>query len=133
MEIARAIKDEGRDARRELTIKFFDQSRRGRETQLSAPISRVEHGQFERLISPGVVEIEMKSLAQNYFGARGRKRLSLCLAMRRFSAASVRFGSIRKASSYSIMACDVLPSRRSKLPRLLWTSARLGSSRAASR
>jgi len=51
---------------------------------------------------------------------RDWKRVSLDFATRRFSAASVSVGSIRNASSYWIMACEVLPSRRSKLPRLLW-------------
>src|SRR5437764_15299925 len=123
------IKVEGREVRagleyrRNFAIKFFGQSRRVRETHFHPPIARVEHGQIERLISPGVVEIEMKSLAQNYFRGRDPNRESLALAVRRFSASSVRFGSTCKAASYWMMAYDVLPSRSSKLSTLLSTSA----------
>jgi len=120
MEIARTIEYERRESLRVFVIKFLDQTWRCREAQLRAPIVRIELLQIQRFISPRVVEIKMQRASQkNYFGVCALNRVSLALAARRFSSASVSFGSSRNASSYCKIACEVLPSRKSKLPKLL--------------
>src|SRR5580700_10958378 len=60
MEVARAIQEEWRDALRELLVKLFDQPRRRGKPQARTPLARIKYRQVERLISPGVVEIQMK-------------------------------------------------------------------------
>ncbi|HEV3243535.1 MAG TPA: hypothetical protein VGZ31_03895 [Chthoniobacterales bacterium] len=65
MEVARAIQEEWRDALRELLVKLFDQPRRRGKPQARTPLARIKYRQVERLISPGVVEIQMKCAIQN--------------------------------------------------------------------
>ncbi len=120
MKVARAAEYKRREPQRVFVMKFLDQSRRRREAQSRAPVARIDRWQVQWLISPRVVEIKMQSASQkNYFGVCALNRVSLALATRRFSSASVSFGSRRNASSYCKIACEVLPSRKSKLPKLL--------------
>jgi hypothetical protein len=51
-----------------LPIKLFDQPRRRRKSQAWTPLAHIEYRQVERLISPGVIEIEMKCAVQNNYG-----------------------------------------------------------------
>jgi hypothetical protein len=46
-------------------VKFFDQTRWRAKPQARTPIVRIDERQIERLISPSVVEIEMKCAVQN--------------------------------------------------------------------
>lgn len=59
MKIARAIKNEGRDARGEFPVKRFDQSRRSGKTQLRSPTAGVDARQSESVVRPGAVKIDM--------------------------------------------------------------------------
>ena len=65
MEVARAIQEEWRDALRKLLVKLFDQPRRRGKAQARTPLARINYRQVERLISPRVVEIQMKCAIQN--------------------------------------------------------------------
>src|SRR5437588_12713300 len=94
MIIARTVKRERREARLEFAIKFLDDSRRRRETQSRPPNARIERGQLQRLILPGVVEIEMKRAAQKIISA----------------------GAIRSGCRFVLRAEDFLPLRSASDP-----------------
>jgi hypothetical protein len=71
MKIAGAIKNEQIEFRAEFAIKLLDNSRRRAEAKLRPPFARIDGGQMQRLVSPGVVEIKMYSLTQRvYFCGR---------------------------------------------------------------
>src|SRR5262245_55289111 len=65
MKVARAIKKKWRDAFRKFSIKSFDDPRRRTKPQTRTPFAGIEQRQIQRLISPRVVEIEMKCAVQN--------------------------------------------------------------------
>src|SRR6202048_3375216 len=64
VKIAGAVKEERRQLRLILAIKFFDQTLRRGKAQLRPPITRVPHGQAENALRPRVIQIEMKGAAQ---------------------------------------------------------------------
>jgi hypothetical protein len=67
MKIAGAIKNEQTEIRAEFAIKLLDNSRRRAEAKLRPPFARIDRGQMQRLVSPGVVEIKMKCAGQRLF------------------------------------------------------------------
>ena len=61
-------------------IKFGDQRRRRGETQLRSPIACVNNRESKRLVRPRVIQIEMKSAANQKSIVRLLKKLSVaCL------------------------------------------------------
>ena len=70
MEVARAVENEGHEARREFAIELFDQWWWRGETQSRPPVAGIERRQVQRFISPRVVEIKMQGVAQKIIWAR---------------------------------------------------------------
>src|SRR6266478_570462 len=78
VEVARSIKQKGRrEIRLVLPIELGNQTRRRGESQSQAPIPRVSNGQSERFIPPRVIQVEMKSAADQKLVVRVPKKRSV--------------------------------------------------------
>ena len=64
MKVARTVNDEGGEPAAKFTIKIFNHATRRAKTQTRAPDAGIDDGEIQRLISPRVVEIEIKCDAQ---------------------------------------------------------------------
>ena len=102
-----------------LPIELFDQTRRRGETQPRPPTPRISYRKADRLIRPRVIQIEMKSAANQKLGARWENSASLAFAMLKFSSASLYPGFSRSASLNCTMAWEIWPWVRYTLPKLL--------------
>ena len=69
MKIARTVENERTKLRIEFAKKFLHNPRRRRKTQLRPPFPRVNRGQTECLLRPGVIEIKMQCAAQKFTSA----------------------------------------------------------------
>ncbi len=68
MEVARAVKHEGRELRFMFAIELVDLARRRGEAEMRSPIAQVERGKMQRFAAPGAVKIDMQTDVQNLLG-----------------------------------------------------------------
>ena len=112
MEVARAVKHEGRKMRFKFAVERVDQTRRRGKSQPGAPLCRIETLERNSVAIPCAVKIKMqRGRRQKTQGGVELPGVSLLRTKRRFSAAVASSGRIRNASLNCAMACEVCPNR----------------------
>ena len=88
MKIAGPVEKKRRKIAADLAIKIFDQLRRRGETELRAPGGRVFGLERKRRDWPGVIQVEMKRVAQDSNLAVGYRKAKAQIPMRASRRAS---------------------------------------------